>query len=343
VYDIVIVGGSFAGLAAAMQLRDRRVLIAEQYPIGGHQTSTCGMPLATIEAIGGAGAIQAGHDALVVHTGGRAIRFPLRTPYVTFDYRALCRAMLAQTDAEVRRARAIGSAPGMVATDAGPEEGRFVVDASGWRSPQWRGPRPAPPARLLGYGIETELPARPTGGPGLHFFFERGIVRSGYAWVFPCGETTRIGVCSFDRGVALRPILAAFLDRFGLRCGATHGGVMAIQRAAPLDGPVLVVGDAAGQCLPLTAEGIRTAIFHGREAGRLIAAALAGDLSPEGARARYRATARRTARFHAFMVQLQHLMARSPEGLRIAVARAYSRPAIIHPVMRCYLQWSGWV
>jgi flavin-dependent dehydrogenase len=195
----------------------------------------------------------------------------------------------------------------------------------------------------MGYGVETELPVRAVAGAGLHAFFERRIVRNGYAWVFPCGQTTRLGVGTFDRGVALPPILHAFLARFGLRPGATRGGMLAIQRRAPLAGDLFVVGDAAGQCLPLTAEGIRTAIFHGGVAGRAIAPASAGAITAGEARARYRASVRRTARFHAWMVGFQLLAAHTPDRLRAALGRLNAQPAIFHPAMRHYLHGSGWV
>ena len=50
-YDVVIVGGSFAGLAVAMQLRGYRVLLLDQHPIGARQMSACGTPLATARAL----------------------------------------------------------------------------------------------------------------------------------------------------------------------------------------------------------------------------------------------------------------------------------------------------
>ena len=97
--------------------------------------------------------------------------------------------------------------------------------------------------------LDRRLPDRAT-VEDLHFYYERGLVRNGYAWVFPCGESVRIGVCSFDAGVSLGPILAAHLARFGLQPGRTHGGVLATRPRPPLDGARFVVGDAAGQCLP---------------------------------------------------------------------------------------------
>ncbi len=56
-------------------------------------------------------------------------------------------------------------------------------------------------------------------------------------------------------------------------------------RPAVEDG-VFFVGDSAGHCLPLTAEGIRTALYFGIACGRELRAVLAGHTHPRaGARA----------------------------------------------------------
>ena len=340
--DVIIVGGSFAGLATAMQLRGYRTLLIDQYPIGAHQMSACGTPLATARAVGAECAIQEAHDALVLHTGGQVIRFPLRDPYVTFDYQAFCQAMLAQTDTEVWRARATRFIAGGVATTAGTARARFIVDATGWRALHTRSADPSPGLLQAGYGIETELALRLDLNPGLHFYFEKRIVRSGYGWVFPCSATTRFGVGAFAQEPQLRLRLAQFLERFGLQPGPIHGGVLAIGGRAPLAGEVFVVGDAAGQCLPASGEGIRTAIFHGIHCGRAIAAALRGAISAEEARALYQEQARGTDGFHHQLLKLQALVAATPGPLLAAAGRVCSQPALTHSIMRKYLVDSGW-
>jgi flavin-dependent dehydrogenase len=342
-YDAVIVGGSFAGLAAAMQLRGRRVLLIDQHPIGTHQTSTCGIPVASAQAVGAEGSIQAVHQELILHTAGQRIPYALRVPYATFDYYAFCQAMLAQTDAEVWTAKATAIRDGEVTTTRGPVQARFVVDASGWQSARRQEGGPAREMRVFGYGTETELPVPSPAGPGLHFYWEKPIVRSGYAWVFPCGATTRIGVCSFDKGVRLGPLLDAFLARFGLECGATHGGVMAIQRRAGLAGQVLLVGDAAGQCLPVTAEGIRSALYYGKEGGRLLAAALDGTISDAEARARYATLVARKARFQALLLTMQAAIAAAPDWARAAAGRVVAPRPLIHRLVYIYLNATGWL
>ena len=341
-FDAIIIGGSFAGLATAMQLRGYRVLLVDQYPIGSHQTSTCGLPLAIAKAVGAEVSIYEAHDTVVLHTDGDQIRFAIPEPYVTVNYEAFCQAMLRRTDVCLSLAKATGFQDGVVTTTSGPVAGRFVVDAAGWRSLRGLSVSPATAAPVMGRGIETELPVRLSASPGLHFFFERRLVRDGYAWIFPCGDRTRIGLGSVSEHPGLRARLAAFVAELGLAMGPTHGGVMPVTRRAPLAGDVFIVGDAAGQCLPVTAEGIRAAIVHGAACGQLIAASLRGAITPDEARARYLQHTRGTDRFHRRLGTMQSIVDRAPERLLALGARACSPPRIAQSILRAYLTHSGW-
>lgn len=340
-YDVVVVGASFSGLAVARQLRGHRVLLVDQRPVGTHQTSTCAMPLSLVALLGVESAVQERHDVLTLHTGGKNVRFKLHEPYVTFDYYAFCQAMLAQTDADVWLAKATNYENGAVQTTRGEVRAPFVVDASGWRSLVRRAPSRDIP--MLGYGVETELPVGAPLHPGLHFFYERKIVRSGYGWVFPCGQSVRIGVCSFDKDVPLGPVLDAFLARFGLERGATHGGPMPVALRQPIAGDLFIVGDAGGQCMPLFAEGIRSAIYYSVACGQGIAEALEGRISPADARNRYAALVRRKAGFHEIMLYLQGAIAVMPEWMRVPILRVASWPLISRHFIGAYLRGSGWL
>lgn len=342
-FDIVIVGGSFAGLATAMQLRGYRLLVVDQYPIGARQTSTCGLPLAIARAVGAEASIYEVHDTVVLHAAGAEIRFTTPAPYVTVNYEAFCRAMLAQVDAEVWLARASACQDGVVTTSAGPVRGRFVVDAAGWRSLRGQSVSPTTPMAAAGCGIETELPVRLDVSPGLHFFVERRLVRDGYAWIFPCGDRTRIGLGSAAAGARLRQRLEAFIGELGLDIGPTHGGVMPVVRRKPVVGETFLVGDAAGQCLPVTAEGIRAAIVHGAACGRLIASALEGTISADDARDRYCEYVSRTNRFHRRLLTMQTVVNRIPERLVALTGLACSPPPVARRILRTYLLHSGWL
>lgn len=341
-FDCVIVGGSFAGLATALQLRGFRVLILDRYPIGAHQTSACATALATARAVGAESAVLEEHPAVVLHTAGQAIRFELDDPFVTFDYQRFCQAMLAQTGAEVRLARATGYQDGVVWTDQGPVRGRFVVDAAGWSSVLGHSLQPPHAVRVAGYAMETELPGRPDLPPGLHFFFVRRYVPRGYAWAFPCGESTRFGVGSSRPGLNLREALRRFLADFDLAPGRTHGGMLAVDFYDPVVGDLFVAGDAAGQCPPLTGEGIRIALYHGFHCGRAIRGALRGEMTPQEARALYRQMAIEQQHTHRRLLFLQRLAEWAPEPVLALSGRLAARPWVTRRILRRYLASTGW-
>lgn len=348
-YDVIIAGASFAGLAAAQALRGHGVLLVDQRAPGEHQTSACATPLSTVRAVGGHEAILEVHRALVLHLGNQEISFELADPYVTFDYHTLCQSMLTRAGAKVIIARAAGCDDGQVATDRGSLRGRFVVDATGWGAAlSGRGSAARWP-RTFGCGLETELPVRLDMMPGLHFYcpnkapLGRGRLGWAYAWAFPCGQSVRLGVVRFGHHqTGLRAELESFAGGFGLRVGRLHGGVLSFGYREPVAGDLFVIGDAAGQCLPLTGEGIRTAIFHGLHCGRAIRGALAGEFGPEEARGFYRELVLSRRHAHRYLSAMQRLAAWLPSRGLAAVARAADQLQLDNRLMDKYLRDSGW-
>jgi len=186
----------------------------------------------------------------------------------------------------------------------------------------------------MAFGVETEL--RVEFPAGLHFYF-LPEVRDGYAWAFPCGGVVRFGVLSYLGRTKLGDGLTRFLSRFGLRPGEMHGGYLASGLREPVVGDVFVAGDASGQCLPLTGEGIRTAVLAGFRCGELLQQVLDGALTADRAAAAYRqftAAARRQFRALAWGNLLLLLL---PRRLTGAAAAYLSRPGPLGTFMRHYL------
>lgn len=329
----MIVGGSFAGLAAARELRGRDVLIVDRSPIGAHQTSACALPVALARWLGVDDAILHADARMRVRVGGEGWTVLLPEPFCTIDYEAACRRLADQAGARVVRARIVGR-DGRAAIDAdgGRHEGRHLIDASGWR----RVLDPAGPTAgrdpLLVTGTEDHVPTGSSAGDGaFDFAFDRRVVRAGYAWSFPAGDHARVGVGSFAR----EPLPAAMEALRGLEGIAPgrerHGGAIACVPRDPVADGVLFAGDAAGHALPLTLEGIRPAVFFGAAAGRLVAAVLDGRLTPDEAHRRYRALHDAHLGGYGRLLRAQRWVRLVPDAAKRLALRRWLGPASATP------------
>ncbi|HKV44217.1 MAG TPA: hypothetical protein VJT32_06010 [bacterium] len=339
--DAVIAGASFAGLAVAREIGGGAMLVDPE-PVGEGRTSACGAPVRVIEALGARGSIQQRHDALVLHTVDREVRWALPEPFCTFDYRECCRAALVGTGARVVRASVQGRRGQTVRTSVGELTGRVLVDCTGWRAALAEvggaggGGRGGRRPRYLGFGLEAEVDAEFP--PGLHFYFWPEIVSDGYAWAFPAGRTTRIGLLSYRGRTRLGPALNEFLRRLNMPRGPLHGGFLRADLHPPVVDGVFVVGDAGGQCLPLSGEGIRTAVWAGAACGRLIRRVLDGGLTLAEAEAGYRGLAARQRRRYRMLLWATLGVLVLPPGTLGALASWVARPRRLDWVMQHYLR-----
>src|SRR3954447_13217915 len=134
-YDVIVCGGSFAGLTVARQLAGSgaRLLILDRYEIGERQTSACGIPTEWLRVMGLERSARQEIGELVVHTPRGTSRYELPWTFSTFDYRELCELLWAQADGELEAAKAEGRTGEVVHTDRGDVSAPLVVDALGWR------------------------------------------------------------------------------------------------------------------------------------------------------------------------------------------------------------------
>ena len=256
-----------------------RTLIVDRYEIGERQTSACAAPTDWLRAMGVAASIRQTFDTLVVHTPHRTARFKLPWTFSTFDYRELCGLLFERTDAEFETAKVEGRTGDTVHTDRGDLSAPLIVDALGWKR-VLAGNAYQPPDAPLSRGLEVH----PDGGSEeLEIWIDRGYVPAGYSWSFPARDEIRIGVGSFDpRFHVKEPTvrLAADLERDAVRYQGNW--IPHKLRDATEDG-VFFVGDSAGHCLPLTAEGIRTAFYFGIACGRELRRVVEGTAAREQA------------------------------------------------------------
>jgi flavin-dependent dehydrogenase len=283
-YDVLICGASFAGLAVARELAGTgaRVLVLDRYEIGERQTSACGIPTEWLRAMDLMGSHRQTFGRLVVHTPYGTSVLALPWTFSTFDYPELCRLLWEQSDAAFETAKVNGRSGDVVHTDRGDLSAPIVVDALGWRRVLGSGYQP--PGAPLSRGLEVH----PWGvGDDMELWIDRKYVPAGYGWSFPAGDETRIGVGSFDPRFHVKDTTVMLADDLRREPVRYQGNWIPHKlRAATADG-IFFVGDSAGHCLPLTAEGIRTALYFGIACGRELRAVVESRQSIASALARY--------------------------------------------------------
>jgi menaquinone-9 beta-reductase len=285
--DVLICGASFAGLAVARELAESgaRVLMIDRYEVGERQTSACGVPTAWLEHMGLMGAHQQTFPELVVHMPHATVRFRLPWSFSTFDYRTLCGLLREQgADAEFDIAKVEGRTGQTVHTDRGDLTAPLIVDGLGWRRILGRGENVQPPDALLSRGLEVHPEG---GGSDLEIWIDRSYVPAGYGWSFPAGSEVRIGIGSFDPRHHVKEPTVRLADDLSADPVRFQGNWIPHKLRPATDDGVFMVGDSAGHCLPLTAEGIRTALYFGLACGRELRAVVEGRQTREQALATY--------------------------------------------------------
>ncbi len=295
-YDVLICGASFAGLAVARELAGvtradgspARVLMLDRYEIGERQTSACGIPTSWLEALDLMGSHRQTFSELVVTTPHGTSRWPLPWTFSTFDYPELCELLFAQGDCEFETAKVDGRSGDTVHTDRGDLSAPLIVDALGWRRMLARGGPAAagfqPPDAPLSRGLEVHPHGQ---GSDLAIWIDREIVPAGYGWSFPAGKELRIGVGSFDPRFHVKDNTVKLAEDLGSEPVRYQGNWIPHKLRPAVEDGVFFAGDSAGHCLPLTAEGIRTAFYFGIACGRELRKAVTGECTRDDALGRY--------------------------------------------------------
>jgi flavin-dependent dehydrogenase len=327
-HDVLICGASFAGLAVARELAGSGadVLVVDRYEIGERQTSACGIPTEWLRAMDLMEAERQRFDSLLMHTPHGDSRFRLPWTFSTFDYRELCELLWRQCDATFETAKVDGrradmspqtrhigpSASISVDTDRGVLSAPLVVDALGWRRVLASGDGYQPPDAPLSRGLEVH----PEGeGADLEVWIDRRYVPAGYGWSFPAGDELRIGVGSFDPRFHVRDTTELLAEDLGRDRVRYQGNWIPHKLRQATEGGVFFAGDSAGHCLPLSAEGIRTALYFGIALGRELRDVVEGRQTREGAASSYAAFNDSHEWKFRWMLRVQRLVPKIPPRL----------------------------
>jgi digeranylgeranylglycerophospholipid reductase len=355
--DVLVCGASFAGLAVARELAGSgaSVVVLDRYEIGERATSACAAPTVWLEAMGVAGSIRQEIPCMRFTTPFGSFRYRLPWSWSSFDYRALCLLLWEQGgEAGFETAKVEGRGPAVtpangatteggsngsaspiaVRTDRGIVSAGLVVDALGWRRVLARSGY-QPPDAPLSRGLEVH-PHAP-GGDDLDVWIERSLVPRGYLWRVPADGEQRVGAGSYEPRDHVKEPTRALADRLDYPPVRYQGNWFPHRLRDATEDGVFFVGDSAGQCFPLSGEGIRTAFYFGIACGRELRATLAGEQTRAQGLDRYAAFSARHERAFRRALQLQRLIPALPPRLLTVLLRAMSNQRIIDRSFGWYL------
>ncbi len=338
--DVLVCGISFAGLAVARELAGSgaSVLVIDRYELGERQTSACAMPTGWLQALDLMPSLRQSFDEMVVHTPFRTARWTLPWSFSTFDYRELCTLLWDQaacSELELETATVTGRDGSTVHTDRGELRAPLIVDALGWRRVLSNATTIQPPDARLSRGLEVHPQGR---GEEMELWIDHRYIRAGYGWSFPARDELRVGIGSFWPAHHVKEPTVRLARDLDLPPHGYQGNWIPHQLRSAVEDGVFFAGDSAGHCLPLTAEGIRTALYFGLACGRELRAVLEGQRTREQALARYGAFSDAHERKYRWMLNVQRAIGQmTPSRAVTALARGFENRQLASWVFGRYL------
>jgi flavin-dependent dehydrogenase len=342
-FDALICGASFAGLAVARELAGAvrpdgspaRILMIDRYDIGERQTSACAVPTCWLESLDLMGSHRQTFSELVMTTPYGTSRWPLPWSLSTFDYRELCDLLSRQGDAVFETAKVNGRTGNTIHTDRGDLTAPLIVDGLGWRRMLAADGGYQPPDAPLSRGLEVHPSGR---SDDMELWIDRSIVPAGYGWRFPADDELRIGVGSFDPRFHVKDNTVKLAADLGKEPEGYQGNWIPHKLRPATEDGIFFVGDSAGHCLPLSAEGIRTALYFGIACGRELRRVVEGEQTREEALRSYGAFSAAHERKYSLLLLAQRLLPRLWPPLSHRMIRTMQRRKLVHWAFARYLR-----
>jgi digeranylgeranylglycerophospholipid reductase len=307
-YDVLVVGGGPAGLAAAetaAKTGARVALLERRKEIGYPVHTSGGSWVSDMKALGIPSDLYHPIRSVTFLSPNRSARFDYADPVCcVLDVRGVYQHMAGRAikaGAELHPGSPVerpiledGKVVGVVAKDhrnrAGEWRAPVVIDASGFSSTLVTRIGMRKGFQRYGYGAEYDLMAPNYDQDRLYLIMGSQVAPAGYAWAFPRSKgrvRLGVGVIRPDVAADAREYLDTFTDRLpslapdfkGASPVEYHTGLFpseGVVESFVRDG-LIATGDSAGQGSTLVGEGIRFALYSGAMAG-----AVAGEAAREG-------------------------------------------------------------
>ena len=315
--DVLICGASFAGLAVARELAGsgaRRAGV-DRYEIGERQTSACGIPTEWLRVLGLEDSARQDSPPSSFTPRTAPAATSSRSPSPPSTTASSAGLLWEQSDARFETAKVEGRTGDVVHTDRGDLTAPLIVDALGWKRILANNGYQPPDAPSRAASRCTRRAAATTSRSGS----TAATSPPDTAGRFPARDEQRIGVGSFDPRFHVKDttvLLAEDLERPPVRYQGNW--IPHKLRGATEDG-IFFAGDSAGHCLPLTAEGIRTAFYFGIACGRELRAVYEGRKTRETAMRDYAEFNDSHEWKFRWMLRVQKLVPRLPARVQRAV------------------------
>jgi len=211
----------------------------------------------------------------------------------------------------------------------------LIVDALGWRRVLSNGQPIQPPNAPMSRGLEVHPRGR---GAEMELWVDPRYIRAGYGWSFPAEDELRVGIGSFWPTHHVKEPTVRLAQELELPASGYQGNWIPHALRDATEDDIFFVGDSAGHCLPLTAEGIRTALYFGLACGRELRAVLAGASTRELALSRYGAFSDSHARKYRWLLNAQRAVGQiTPSRAMTAIVRGFESRRLAGWVFGRYL------